>query len=320
MQTNHAQGSQLILGIDGGASKTVALLADSDGNILGRAQVGGSNKQVSGVEATLLTLRHAVERVFAAAELPVQQVAAACLGLSGVDRPADHTLITGWADERRLARALRVVNDAQLVVAAGTPDGHGVGLICGTGSIAISRAIDGRTARAGGWGYLLGDEGSGSEIALKTLRAAAQATDGRGAAHTLLAAVLELWELEGPYDLIPYVYNLPDPRTCLADLPPLVARLAQQGDSDATLILEEAGRDLAAAVISAADQIGLRGAIPLALAGSVVLHTPRLREALCAELERRGRPADPVTAVEEPTLGAIRLARELYSSATPHSS
>lgn len=309
---SHTHGAQLILGIDGGASKTIALLADAEGSVIGRAQVGGSNKQVSGVEATLLTLRRAVEAVFVDAGLPVQTVAAACLGLSGVDRPADHLLIQGWADERRLSRALTVVNDAQLVVAAGTPDGHGIGLICGTGSIAIGRSIDGRTARAGGWGYLFGDEGSGYDISLRALRAAAQAADGRGAAHELLAAILELWELGGPFDLIPHVYNQPDPRACLADIPPLVTRLAQQNDPISVAIIEDAGRDLASAVIAVADQLGLRGPLPLALAGSVVLHTPALRHALCAELERRGRPADPVTPVEEPTLGAIRLARELY--------
>jgi N-acetylmuramic acid 6-phosphate etherase len=312
MHTNHAP-QHLLLGIDGGASKTVALLADADGAILGRAQVGGSNKQVSGVEATLITLRQAVESVFAAAHLPVQQVSAACLGLSGVDRPADHVLIRGWADERRLARALTVVNDAQLVVAAGTPDGYGVGLICGTGSIAIGRSIDGRTSRSGGWGYLLGDEGSGYDIALRALRAACQASDGRGPATPLLEALLAGWELGGPFDLIPYVYNQADPRAALTDIPPIVSRLALQGDPVCAAILAEAGRELAAAVSAAARQLGLRGSIPLALAGSVVLNSPLLRQSLCDALEQLGHPADPVTAVEEPTLGALRLARDLHA-------
>ena len=126
MSHHAAHETALILGIDGGASKTVALLADQYGTVLGRSQVGGSNKQVSGVEATLSALRSVVERVFAAANLPIQSVAAACLGLSGVDRPADHALIRSWAAERRLARALEVVNDARLVLAAG-PEHSGSG-------------------------------------------------------------------------------------------------------------------------------------------------------------------------------------------------
>lgn len=313
METNHMQSTALILGIDGGASKTVALLADAEGSLLGRAQAGGSNKQVSGVEVTLRTLDLVVEAVFANARLPIQQVAAACLGLSGVDRPADHELIQGWADGRQLARSLRVVNDAQLVVAAGTPDGYGVGLICGTGTIAVGRGIDGRIARAGGWGYLLGDEGSGYDISLRALRAAAQAADGRGPAHTLLGELLAMWELQGAFDLIPHIYNKPDPRAQLADIPPLVTRLAEDGDPTCCAILEGAARELADAVIAAANQLDIRGGIPVALAGSVILRTPMLSRMLGEEMGRRGRPADPLTLVDEPTQGAIRMARELYA-------
>lgn len=302
----------LLLGIDGGATKTVALLADADGDVIGRAQVGGSNKQVSGVEATLLTLRDVVEAVFADANMPVQTVAAACLGLSGVDRPADNALIGSWADQRRLARRVTVVNDAQLVVAAGTPDGYGIGLICGTGSIAIGRTPDGRTGRAGGWGYLLGDEGSGYDIALQALRAVAQAADGRGTAHVLLQAMLELWELNHAFELIPFVYNRPDPRQILAELPPLVTELAHQGDPTSLQILESAGCELARAVIAVADQLGLQPPLPVALSGSVILHTPQIQHALSRELERQNYPAHPITPVEEPTLGAIRIARDSY--------
>jgi N-acetylglucosamine kinase-like BadF-type ATPase len=303
----------LLLGIDGGASKTIALLASTDGTILGRAQVGGSNKQVSGVDLALATLDQSITLVFAAAGLPIQTVAAACLGLSGVDRPADYQLIQGWAEQRQLTHALRVVNDAQLVVAAGTPGGYGVGLICGTGSIAIGRAIDGRTGRAGGWGYLLGDEGSGYDIALRGLRAAAQAADGRGTAHQLLAALLAHWQLQQPSDLIPHVYHRPDPRAILSDLPPLISDLADQGDPICVTILAKAGRELAAAVIAVADQIGFRGPIPLGVAGSVGLRTPLLLKGLLDQLALQGRPADPLTPVEDPTLGALRLARDLHA-------
>jgi N-acetylmuramic acid 6-phosphate etherase len=303
----------LILGIDGGASKTVAILCDADGTMLGRVQVGGSNKQVSGVDATLATLLQAIDAVFADAQIARQTVGAACFGLSGVDRPADHQLIQRWADTNQITRWLSVVNDAQLVVAAGTPDGYGIGLICGTGSIAIGRNIHGQYSRAGGWGYLLGDEGSGYDISLKALRAACQAADGRGTGAILLAALLQMWELSSADQLIPYVYNQPDPRTILAEIPPLVSRLALEGEPICVRILHEAGADLADAIIAAADQIGLRHTIPLALAGSVVLKTPMLQAAMCETLASRGRPADPVIMVEDPALGAIRLARDLLA-------
>jgi N-acetylglucosamine kinase-like BadF-type ATPase len=119
--------------------------------------------------------------------------------------------------------------------------------------------------------------------------------------------------LSAAFDLIPFIYNQADPRAALTDLPPLVTRLAEAGDPTCRAILYEAARELADAVIAAANQLGLRGAIPLALAGSVILRTPQLQQALSAELEQRGRPAQPLTIVDEPTLGALRLARDLYS-------
>ena len=132
------------------------------------------------------SLYNAIEGVFRQADLPMQRVASACLGLSGVDRPSDISLIRSWADSFQIAERLMIVNDARLVLAAGTPAGHGVGLICGTGSIAFGRSPDGKMSRAGGWGYILGDEGSGYDIAIQAMRAATQAIDGRGQAYACL--------------------------------------------------------------------------------------------------------------------------------------
>ena len=102
-----------------------------------------------------------------------------CFGLAGFDRPDDRQLLAGWADQARWGNRLVMVNDGDLVVAAGTPAGWGVGVIAGTGSIAVGRAPDGRTARAGGWGHLIGDEGSAYGVVLDALRLVARRWDGR---------------------------------------------------------------------------------------------------------------------------------------------
>ncbi len=95
-----------------------------------------------------------------------------------------------WAARTQLAATVDVIEDAALLLAAGTPDGWGVAVVAGTGSMAFARAADGRTARAGGWGPLLGDEGSGYAIALAGLRAAARAADGRAPATPLTDRLL----------------------------------------------------------------------------------------------------------------------------------
>ncbi len=118
-------------------------------------------------------------RVRNAAGLHPVAVDVACLGLAGFDRPDDRKILASWADEAGWAHRIVLVNDGDLVVAAGTPEGWGIGVIAGTGSIAVGRTPDGRTARAGGWGHLIGDEGSAYSVVLDALRLVARRADGR---------------------------------------------------------------------------------------------------------------------------------------------
>ncbi len=300
----------LLLGIDGGATKTVALLATPDGEILGRAHAGGSNLHALGEAATIAALEHVVAAAFRSAAIPQQPVTAACFGMAGVDRPNDRALIRKWAAEWGLHEEVLVVNDARLIIAAGTPEGWGVGVICGTGSIAVGHAPDGRTTRSGGWGYLLGDEGSGYDIAYRALRAITGAADGRGMPTSLLPAILQHWHLSQPAELIEYIYGLHDPRARMVELPPLVVQAAQAGDQVANSILENAGNELALAAVAVARQLEFTPPLPLAIAGGVIQNAPQVERAVCAALARMGWPVSSATLVPEPAQGAIRLARK----------
>ncbi len=173
----------LILGVNGGGSSTDAWLAvganGAEAAVIGRGAAGPSNAKAVGLASARAALEAAIRGAFDSAGLDPSPVASACLGLAGFDRPEDRAVLTGWADEARLARRLVLVNDGDLVVAAGTPEGWGVGVIAGTGSIAVGRTPDGRTARAGGWGHLIGDEGSAYLVVLEALRLVARRADGR---------------------------------------------------------------------------------------------------------------------------------------------
>src|SRR5947209_19543433 len=120
---------------------------------------------------------------------PRSTVAAACLGLAGIDRQEGLDVIHGWAARTALGGSVSVANDAALLLAAGTPEGWGLAVVAGTGSIAWGRDRAGREDRAGGWGYLLGDEGSGYAVAVAALRAVALAA-GRTGPPTELADLL----------------------------------------------------------------------------------------------------------------------------------
>ncbi len=218
-----------------------------------------------------------------------------------------------WAARVRLADAVEVIEDAALLLAAGTPLGVGVAVVAGTGSMAFARAADRRTARAGGWGPLLGDEGSGYAIALAGLRAAARSADGRAPVTPLTDRLLAAFGLTRPQELIGAVYRGND-RAALAALAPLVLDAAEAGDPVAEGIIREAAGELAAAAAAAARSLDLGAAFPVALAGGLLVAAPCYRERFLAALADRGLTAAPVALVREPAEGALRLALERVTS------
>ncbi len=304
----------LILGIDSGGSKTVAWLARASGAseplVLGRGAAGPANPQSVGFGEALKNLTGAVAAAFAEAGLPVQSVASAVLAAAGSDREENRRAFSDWAKETSLAARFQVVHDAWPVLAAGTPDGWGIALISGTGSLAFGRAADGRTARAGGWGFLMGDEGSGYALAVAGLRAAAQAADGRAAPTRMLEPILDHFHLDRPEALIPVIYSLAGERQRIAELGQTVLSVAEAGDATAGEIVDEAVRQLAAMIAAVAKRLGLHEEpIPLALAGGVLAGSGMLCGRLTDQLKALGLPARPVAVVREPVAGALKLAR-----------
>jgi N-acetylglucosamine kinase-like BadF-type ATPase len=307
------QIDELVLGIDGGGTKTVAWLARRSGSagaeVIGRGAAGPSNIQAVGAEAALESLDQAVGGAFQDARLGRGRVAAAVLGLAGSEREENQRMLGEWAERRRVAARFRVVNDALPVLAAGTPEGWGVALISGTGSFAFGQSRDGRTARVGGWGYLFGDEGSGYAIAIAGLRAAAQAADGCGEETLLLEAFLRRFDLRQPLDLISTVYRFAGDRARIASLAEVVFRAADQEDSTASHIVLRAGADLAGAAAAVARRLGFSpGEYPLVLSGGLLLRERLLRTYLGTGFYvNKWEPAS-MTLVEHPVAGAVRLA------------
>jgi len=297
------------LGIDGGGTKTVCLLTAQDGTILGRGEAGPSNYQNVGQEAAQAALHAAIERAYQAAGLPLRPAAVACLGLAGVDRPTDRAVIEGIVTRLNLARRALIVNDAVIALASATQTGRGVVVIAGTGSIAFGINSRGQRRRAGGWGPLLGDEGSGYAIGAEALRRVVRAYDGIGVKTALTDAICAEWGLSNPQGLISVVYAIPTPRDRIAALGRVVFQVAEAGDPVARAILKQAGRGLgrtAGAVIR-----GLRmtdEAFELAAAGSIFKSGAIYLDAFWSTVTALAPKARLVFPEREPAWGAVRLA------------
>ena len=293
-----------VVGIDAGGTKTVGLLADETGAVVAEARGSGANLQTDG--------ELEVEKVFAEIMETLSghhPVAAVCLGIAGVDRPHDESVIRGILRRLGHRENARVVNDGAIALVAGAPERVGVVVLAGTGSICYGADRTGRTARAGGYGFLLADEGSGYWLGHQSLRAAVRAADGRGPETRLQGLLFETLGVTSVAELIPRVYEKGLPKHRIAALASLVQTAADQGDAVAAELIDGAGRELALAARSVARQLQLDAPYPVVLAGGVFKGCPSVADALTRQLDLPA--ARPALLTVEPARGAVALALDL---------
>jgi N-acetylglucosamine kinase-like BadF-type ATPase len=295
-----------VLGIDAGGTKTVCLLADEQGVVVSEGRGAGANLHTAGELAVEKVLHEAMEAAIGDRGITP---AAICLGIAGVDR--EDEMLTVRAIMRRIGYKSRVlvVNDALIGLVAGARDEPGIVINAGTGSIVYGRNAAVEAARAGGWGHIIGDEGSGYWIGRESLAAVMRAADGRGPATRLTAEILAYFNVDDESRLPRIVYDRELPRVSVAALGPTLQRVAEQGDAVAGRILERAAEELVLAARSVATRLEMRGdAFTFYLAGGVFPVVPWLVE----ELQRRLLEVAPRAQVQvlhqEPAIGAVWLA------------
>lgn len=242
------------LGVDGGQSSTVALIGDEAGRVLGRGKGGPCNhvKSGGGREKFLGAVRDSIGAACGQAGLKLAAVRfrSACLGFSG--GPADKEALIGEviASEQTL-----VTHDGLIALSGATAGEPGVICVAGTGSLAFGRNREGGTARAGGWGYVFGDEGGGFDITRQALRAALRQEEGWGIPTKLHGALLDATGASDANDLMHRFYTVEFPRPRIAQFSRVVDAAAQDGDAVAREILHEAARQLALFVAAVRQQL-----------------------------------------------------------------
>jgi N-acetylglucosamine kinase-like BadF-type ATPase len=257
---------KLYLGIDGGQSSTTALIADGGGRVIGRGRGGPCNHAAAaeGRAKFFRAMRACVATACEQAQLDPNtvQFAAVCFGFSGGPQDKD-------AYSRELVRSARykITHDGEIALSGATAGEPGIIVIGGTGSMAFGKNARGETARAGGWGYVFGDEGGGFDLTRRALRAALRAEEGWGPATALRELLLEATGAANANDLLHRFYGDFD-RVAIARMAKLVTQAAEQGDDVAWDILREAARELATLVEGVYRKL-FREVVPVAIIGGV---------------------------------------------------
>jgi len=300
--------NDIVVGIDAGASKTRAFAVDRAGTVVGRGAGGGGN---------LLTSpdpQGAIAAALAEA-LGGRGADAVVLSCAGGDRETERA--RGEEILTRLAppgAKLLVTHDAIAALYAGNPTGCGVVLIAGTGSIAYGRNEEGEEDRAGGWGYLIGDEGSAGWCGLEALRAISHAVDGRGPPTRMTALLLQQLGVGEFSDVLPPLYGRPHPAPAIGAATRALASASAEGDAIANAILQRGSNALARAATVVALTLGL-SAGPVYLAGGAFENLSLLQRLVQLDLLGLLPQATVEPVREEPAMGAARLASALAWSA-----
>jgi N-acetylglucosamine kinase-like BadF-type ATPase len=273
------------LGVDGGQSSTTALIADESGRILGRGD-GGPCNHVRAPEARtkfFAAVGDCLKQACDEAGLDASAIhfAAACLGFSG-----------GAEDKETYARELirsakyKITHDAEIALTGATEGQPGIIVIAGTGSMAFGRNAGGETARAGGWGYIFGDEGGAFDLVRQALRAALQYDEGWGPDTALRNRLLEATGARDANDLLHRFYTDEFPRAKVAAFAPLVTTAALSGDEAAKRILRGAAAQLASLAEGVHQNVfGKFEAVPVCYIGGVFRSEP-IRVNFAADLQR----------------------------------
>ncbi|MEH2260654.1 N-acetylglucosamine kinase [Nostoc sp.] len=309
-----------ILGIDGGGSKTVCILMNDLRQVLGRGEAGPSNYQSIGIKATLQSIQSAIHNAVEAAIITnTVNIDAICLGLAGVSRTADIEVVKGLVKELQnnklpITWALQpanivICNDALIALVGGIGQPVGIVVAAGTGSIVFGRNHQGHTKRVGGWGYILGDEGSAYKIAIAGMNAALKSYDGRDISTSLVEGFKQHLNLASIEDLIEVIYRREWGVKQIAALAPVIDLAAASGDEVANNVIDDVVKELVKATSTVINAIfSADSVLDVVTTGSVWRGKSKIHQRFAASLIKKFPNIKVIFPRYEPAYGAGLLA------------
>ncbi len=293
----------VFIGADGGGTKTVLVACDETGNLLGKAECPGVNYNAIGKDAARENLKQGVDRLLS--DIGASAYECLCVGLSALDEPASYEETLSFAGGAFDPDKLLLLSDAYVALAGATGFAPGIMIISGTGSMGTALDEKGNELVAGGYGFLLGDPGSGFDIGRRAFLAAVRAEEN-GYKTALLAIVKAHFGVPSLRKAIPILYGQDFAPSDLAALAQSVDEAARQGDHEAIKILKEAGRALSELVFSLIYQAG--ALLPIYCYGSVLTKSETVFSAFSEEVMGRFPFAKIGKPRMSPAMGALLCA------------
>jgi N-acetylglucosamine kinase len=302
----------LALGIDGGGTKTEAAVVSEDDAVLAVGLGGPVNTAFVSSSQARRSIRAAVREALGGAKSRHFDALALCVLCSTEDATA------GLPRGVSYGQIFRFSETEVAFARAGLFQKYGIAVVAGTGSNVCGYGRDGAACHVGGWGALLGDEGSAFDIALRAIKAAIRAHDGRGPHTQLLERALRHFNIPELWGLVRLCYGGPLPRTTIADFAPQVSAAASEGDEVATGILADAGRTLADDVLFVAGRLFQpEEAFPVVLSGGVFNAGPLLIEPIRLALKQQYPNASLLVAHQSPGVAVAKLGLMALSQSSP---
>jgi N-acetylglucosamine kinase-like BadF-type ATPase len=310
MSPRRTRGSELVLGVDGGGTKTRAVITDTNLRVLGEGTAGPSNPLRVGIGNAATAVREAIDKACAEAGVQRADIVAAEIGLAGVRR-GDLRLRMREALSGLGIHSIEVVTDADIALFGATEGEPGLVIIAGTGSVCCGHNAQGKHVCAGGWGPLAGDEGSGSWIARRALQAMARSSDGRGTETVLGTAACAYFNVATTDDLLIAIYAPGMTNDRIAGFGKSVIEAAQGGDEVAREIVRDAGRELGIAANAVIRKLRLgRERFQVGYVGGVFAAGDLLLEPLREQIAHAAPQAYLAQPHLPPAIAAARMARE----------
>ncbi|HET6229921.1 MAG TPA: BadF/BadG/BcrA/BcrD ATPase family protein [Longimicrobiaceae bacterium] len=304
-------GAAYFAGVDGGGTRTTVALADDDGREIvrrsGSAGLVDPRRPTASAEVVAALVREAVDE--AGLDGPAEVL---CAGLAGVGNPAEREEVRAALEASGVARRVMIVTDGEAALEGALGGGAGVLLVAGTGSVAYGRAEDGRVERCGGWGLIIGDEGSAYQIGRAALAAAVRSDDGRGPATRLLPELMREMGVDDPRAIPPWVGRVE--KADVAALATAVIAAADAGDAVALRVAEGQARELAQHALALAQRlVPWAGEIPVVFHGGV-LGAPLYARLVTRALTESGLAFSVRDPVADAVTGSLRYARGLVAA------